>query len=155
MGKGLKRRNNGRKKKKSMLLKACTTKRLIQLENQIGIRKMDLHSSFSLTKEFLQWTAVTATITKQAGLELATGKVFEHFSFRKTKLMASQMLHWKAIVHFPFSQLTKCFYGHSWKAEKFHCSFLKWNFPPNLCHKNAGGLPSHLDYFLKHFFQGL
>lgn len=127
-----------------MLLKACKTKRLIQLENQIAIRKTDLHPSFSLTKEFLLSTAVTATITNQAGLELAIEKIFEHFSFRKTKMMASQMLHWKALVHFPSSQLTKCFYGHSWKAEKFHCSFLKWNFPSNLSHKNAGGLPSHL-----------
>lgn len=39
-----------------MLLKACAKKkkkkRLMQHKNQIAIRKIDLHSSFSLTEEF-------------------------------------------------------------------------------------------------------
>lgn len=75
----------------------------------------------------LQWTAVTATITNQAGLQLLAGKFLERFFFRNNKIMSPQILLWKVPGHFLFSPLTKCFYGHSWKTEKFHLSFLNWN----------------------------
>lgn len=58
------------------MLKACTIKNLLQQENQIAIRKTNLHPSFSVTKEFWEWTAVTARITNKAGLELVIGKIF-------------------------------------------------------------------------------
>lgn len=91
----------------------------------------------------LQWTAVTATITNQAGLELLAGKLFEHFFFRNNKIMAPQILLWKVLVHFPFSPSKKN--ASTAIAGKLKNSTLVFtNGIWNLTHRNVGALPSHL-----------